>query len=106
MNQVETLAIACGWSLLIRERPSGETRMTVSLSFHSPSPHMVKPMSAAKKKKKSLSNLQTFGVGSTFKLFKKGNTCKVVAVENGKVKFESDSGMTGSFPIAKLGMHV
>lgn len=61
---------------------------------------------SAKKKSKSLSNLATFAVGSKFKLFKKGNTCKVTAIENGKVKFESDSGMTGSFPIAKLDMHV
>ena len=61
---------------------------------------------SAKKKRKSLQALAIFGVGSQFKLFKKGNTCKVTAIEHGKVKFESDSGMTGSFPIAKLDMHV
>ena len=61
-------------------------------------------MSASKKKKKQ--EPSSFSVGSTFKLFKKGSLCKVTAIENGKVKFESNAGITGSFPLAKLSMHV
>jgi len=44
-------------------------------------------------------------VGDKFRLFKKGNLCTVTAIQNGKVKFESDSGITGSFPLAKADMH-
>jgi hypothetical protein len=44
-------------------------------------------------------------VGDKFRLFKKGNLCKVTAIKNGTVKFESDSGITGSFPLAKADMH-
>lgn len=65
-------------------------------------------MSAKKKKKEKIVVTATSSlvVGSEFKLFKKGSVCKVTAIENGKVKFESNAGITGSFPIAKLNMHV
>lgn len=45
-------------------------------------------------------------VGDSFKLFGKGVTCKVTATTSNKIRFETASGMTGSFPSERIAEHL
>ena len=47
-------------------------------------------------------------VGDKFRMFKKGRVCKIVAIENGKVKFETvqTNPIQGSFPVSQASAHI
>lgn len=65
-------------------QPSGETRMIANPS----------------------DNEGQMKVGDTFKLFGKGVTCKVTKTTSNKIRFETASGMIGSFPMDRIAEHL